>query len=202
MKDSNVKSGSLSPGSTSRNLVVRLRTRDPEAWSRLAKLYGPLVYGWCRRRGLKAEDAADIVQEVFRAIAEHVQDFEPTPTGSFRGWLWTITRNKMLDHHRRRQRQPDAVGGTEAQQRLEQLPEALDESEPRDPLGGSLVRRALDAIRPDFSETSWRAFWEVVIEEKPAAEVANRLGVTVNAVYIARSRILQRLRDELGEAST
>ena len=196
VKDSNVISGSNQAGSTSSGLLARLRAQDRDAWSRLAKLYGPLVYGWCRRRGLQAEDAADVVQEVFRAVAGHIQDFK---SGSFRGWLWTITRNKMLDHHRRNQRQPEAVGGSDAQQRMQQISESLDESEAESSASGNLVRRALDLIRPDFTEASWQAFWRVVMEDQSAADVAQSLGISVNAVYVAKSRVLHRLRDELGD---
>ncbi len=196
MKDASVISGG---GSTSTGLLARLRAKDGDAWSRLAKLYGPTVYGWCRRRGLKTEDAADVVQEVFRAVAAHVQDFQPGPTGSFRGWLWTIARSKMLDHFRRDQRQPKAAGGSDAQRSMQQIPESLDESEPGPNPSGDLVRRALALIRPDFTDASWRAFWRVAMEDQPVDEVARELGITPNAVYIAKSRVLRRLRDELGE---
>lgn len=199
MKDSNVISGSNPAGSTSTGLLARLRAQDRDGWSRLAKLYGPLVYRWSRRRGLSSEDAADVVQEVFRAVAGSIQDFQAGPTGSFRGWLWTITRNKILDRHRRNQRQPEAVGGTDALQRLLQIPESLDESEAGSNSNGNLVRRALALIRPDFTDASWQAFWRVVMEDQSAADVARNLGISVNAVYIAKSRVLHRLRKELGE---
>jgi RNA polymerase sigma-70 factor (ECF subfamily) len=133
VKGSNVNPGSSLPSSTSTSLIARLRANDRDGWVCLANLYGPLVYGWCRRRGLQAEDAADVAQEVFRAVARHIQDFKATPqtpSGSFRGWLWTITRNKILDHHRRAQRRPEALGGSAAQERMMQIPEALDDSEP------------------------------------------------------------------------
>jgi len=196
VKDPPVISGSQSPSSTSTSLLARLRTQDRDAWTRLGKLYGPLVYSWCRRRGLQAEDSADVVQEVFRAVAGHIQDFT---AGSFRGWLWTITRNKIMDHHRRGQHQPDAVGGTDAQERMNQIPDALDASETGSNTTSSLVRRALAMIQPDFKEATWQAFWRVAMDGQSAAEVAQTLGVSTNAVFIAKSRVLQRLRDELGE---
>jgi RNA polymerase sigma-70 factor (ECF subfamily) len=199
VKDSNVNSGSNQAGSTSTGLLAQLRAQEREAWIRLAKLYGPLVYSWCRRRGLQAEDTADVMQEVFRALAGGIHDFKAGPTGSFRGWLWTITRNKILDHHRRSQRQPEAVGGSDAQQRWLQIPESLDESEAGSGKSGSLVSRALALIRPDFTEASWQAFWRVVMEDQSVADVARSLGISINAIYIAKSRVLRRLRDELGE---
>jgi RNA polymerase sigma-70 factor, ECF subfamily len=199
VKDADVISGSDQAGSTSSGLLARLRAQDRDAWSRLAKLYGPLIYGWCRRRGLRAEDAADVVQEVFRAVAAGIEDFKGGPTSSFRGWLWTITRNKILDHHRRNQHQPEAVGGSDAQQRLLQIPESLDYSEAEANANGNLVRRALALIRADFTEASWQAFWRVVMEDQSVADVARDLGISPNAVYIAKSRVLCRLREELGE---
>lgn len=196
VKDPAVISGSSLPSSTSSSLIARLRAQDRDAWSRLAQLYGPLVYGWCRRRGLQDNDAADVVQEVFRAVAANIKSFQP---GSFRGWLWTITRSKLIDFVRNQKRQPEAVGGSDAQAGIQQMPEALDESASVPGQHSALVRRALDMIRPDFEEASWQAFWRVVMEDQPPAEVAKSLGISANAVYIAKSRVLRRLRDELGE---
>lgn len=199
MKDAFVISGSNLPGSTSSSLLARLRSQDNDAWNRFVQLYGPLVYSWCRRRGLQAEDAADVMQEVFRNVSGSIKDFKPAPNGSFRGWLWRITCNRLLDFFRRRQRQPSALGGSDAQQRWADLPESLDSSEPGASASGDLVHRALALIRPDFSDASWQAFVRVVMEDHRPEDVARDLGMTPNAVYIAKSRILRRLRDELGE---
>jgi RNA polymerase sigma-70 factor (ECF subfamily) len=197
VKGSSVIPGSSLPGSTSTGLLARLRSHDKDAWSRLARLYGPMVYSWCRHRNVQPDDAADVVQEVFRAVLGHVQDFVHGPGSTFRGWLWTITRNKILDHHRRDRRRPEALGGTDAQERLNQVPEALEESEPGSSTSRNLVRRALEMIRPDFTDATWQAFWRVTMEDQPPEEVARTLGLSVNAVYIAKSRVLRRLRDEL-----
>ena len=199
MKGPHVNSGSGIPGSTSTSLLERLRGAEPDAWLQLADLYGPLVYAWCRRRGLRSEDAEDVVQEVFRSVAAKIVDFQRGSGGSFRGWLWTITRNKILDHFRRRQRRPEAVGGTDANEQLAQIPESLEESEAESDASSALVRRGLDMIRPNFTETTWQAFWQVAMEGHAPVEVAQRLGLSVNAVFIAKSRVLQRLRAQLGE---
>jgi len=158
-----------------------------------------LVYSWCRRRGLQAEDAADVLQDVFRSVSGSINDFKPAPNGSFRGWLWRITCNRLLDFFRRRQRQPSALGGSDAQQRWADLAEVPDASEAGAGASGDLVRRVLAFIQPDFSEASWQAFVRVVMEDQRPEDVARDLGMTPNAVYIAKSRILRRLRDELGE---
>ncbi len=191
-----------SPGSTASNLLEQVKANVGPAWQRLAALYAPLVYSWARRAGLQAEDAADVVQEVFRAVLTHIADYESGPRpGSFRAWLWTITRNKLNDHWRLRRRQPVAVGGSDAQKRLLESP-APDCPQDEEPVGGDggVLQRALERIRPQFHERTWQAFYRVTAEGKVPAEVAAELGMSVNAVYVARSRILAQLRRELGEA--
>lgn len=206
MKDAGVNPGSGSlgdPGSTATSLLERVKRQEPDAWQRLVTLYGPLIYGWARRARASPEDAADVVQEVFRAVVEHVGEFRrDRPGDTFRGWLWTITQNKLRDQWRRRVGRAEATGGTDAQERLQEVP-----AEPESTSGasvsaappGSLLRRALDLIRAEFEERTWRAFWGVVVEGKAPAEVATDLGMSANAVYVARSRVLRRLREEMGD---
>lgn len=191
----------LDPGSTASNLLGEVKANDCSAWRRLASLYAPLVYSWARRAGLQAEDAADVVQEVFRAVLTHIATYESgSRAGSFRGWLWTITRNKIKDHWRSQQRQPQAVGGTDAHERLLQLPVPADLTD-EEPVGteGSVLQRGLELIRAHFGDRTWQAFWRVTAEGEAPAEVGAALGMSVNAVYVARSRVLSRLRQELGE---
>lgn len=191
----------LDPGSTASNLLGEVKANDCSAWRRLASLYAPLVYSWARRAGLQAEDAADVVQEVFRAVLKHIANYESgSHGGSFRGWLWTITRNKIKDHWRSQQRQPQAVGGADAHERLLQLPvpEDLMDEEPAGADGG-VLQRGLELIRGRFEDRTWQAFWQVTAEGREPADVAAALGMSVNAVYVARSRVLARLRQELGE---
>jgi RNA polymerase sigma-70 factor (ECF subfamily) len=201
VKDAHNKPGETrgeNPGSTATSLLDGVRRREAEAWRRLARLYGPLVYGWCRRVGLQATDADDVLQEVFLTVAARVAEFRhDAPDATFRGWLWAITRNKIGDHLRRQARQAQGAGGSEALQRLLQLAEADPPSAPAD-LDG-LCTRALDLIRPEFAERTWQAFWRVVVGRQAPADVAAELGLSRNAVYIARSRVLHRLREVLGE---
>jgi RNA polymerase sigma-70 factor (ECF subfamily) len=134
-------------------------------------------------------------------VLTHIAGYEHGDRpGSFRAWLWTITRNKLNDHWRRQHGQPRAAGGTDAHERLQQLPGPESDS-PEEPAGdgGSILRRALELIRAQFEERSWQAFWRVAVEGRRPADVAADLGVSVNAVYVARSRILARLRQELGD---
>jgi RNA polymerase sigma-70 factor (ECF subfamily) len=165
-------------------------------------LYGPLVYHWCRGWHLQAHDAADVVQEVFQSVAFSVGGFRKArPTDSFRGWLRTITRNKVYDHFRRTGRQPIAVGGTEIQRRLAAFPAPLagEEAPPHDEPERQLFFRALELIRGEFAESSWQAFWRTTVDGLPAPAVAAELSMTPGAVRVAKSRVLQRLRSELGD---
>jgi RNA polymerase sigma-70 factor (ECF subfamily) len=187
--------------SISSTLLQRVKARRPEAWTRLVDLYGPVVYRWCRQSGVAREDAADVVQEVFSSVAAHVGQFRrERPGDSFTAWLAAITRNKVRDQFRRRQGRPQARGGSDAQQQLLQIPELpeLSEHSGQLPSGGSFSRRALDLIRAEFENRTWEAFWLTAIEGRRPADVADDLGMSVNAVYKSKSRVLRRLRRELG----
>ena len=196
--------GSQIPSTTSTGLLERVRAQEPDAWRSLVELYGPLVFDWCRRKGLQPEDAADVTQEVFQAVAANIATFrKDRPGDSFRKWLWTITQNKLNDFLRSRGAQPEATGGSEAQARLLAVPE---QSSPSDPSARSaadlapLLARALDSVRAEFEPTTWQAFWQTTVDGRLPADVAADLGVSVNAVYKAKSRVLRRLRELLGEA--
>jgi RNA polymerase sigma-70 factor, ECF subfamily len=184
--------------STSLTLLERIRGRDEEAWRRLLHVYAPLVDRWCGMKGVRGQDADDVQQEVFRAVAASLANFRRDRAGdTFRGWLRGITRNKLLDHFRRRESQPAALGGTDAQRRLEQVVEA-DLPEDSEELGG-LYHRALDLVRSEFEDRTWIAFWRSTIVGHDVADIAADLGVTPAAVRKAKSRVLHRLREEIGD---
>jgi RNA polymerase sigma-70 factor (ECF subfamily) len=183
------------------SLLQRVRTRDPAAWERLVALYGPMVYGWCLRSGLQPADAADVGQDVFAAVARAIDGFRHDHEGdTFRGWLFTITRNKIRDRPQR----PGGTGagGTDAQRRLAELPsEQPDEFIPmadsdRVTEKKALCRRAVELIRVEFEPRTWEAFWRAFVDMQAPADIAAGLGLSVNAVYLAKSRILRRLREE------
>ena len=184
------------PGSTASSLVRGVKALDPDAWRRLAAVYGPLVYGWARRAGLNRDDAADITQEAFRAVVAKCPTLRHGRLGdTFRGWLWTITRNKVRDFWRGQADHP-AVGGSSSREFL--LLVADDDSGSSSgppPAQDGPLRRAVEFVRAEFEARSWQAFWRVTVEGRPAAAVAAELGLTPNAVYLARSRILRRLRE-------
>ena len=191
--------------STSSSLVERLQAQEPEAWRQWADLYGPLIYFWSRRYSLQPEDAADVFQEVFGAVSAGIGRFQhDRARGRFRGWLWTITRNKIQDHFRSQNGREAAVGGTEALRRIAEIPEQLAE-DPTDPDGrGELIalfHRAVQAARAEFEDRTWAAFWRTLADRQPTREVADELGMTVNAVRLARSRVLRRIRALLGDVN-
>jgi RNA polymerase sigma-70 factor (ECF subfamily) len=161
-----------------------------------------VVYRWCRRAGLRAEDAADVGQEVFAAVARSVARFRrDRQADSFRGWLWTITRSKLHDHWRSRAGEPEPAGGTTAQQRLQEAPDPLTEHSAEAGLDDWLTipGEILNEVRDQFKEQTWQAFWRVSVEEQTPADVAEALGMSVGAVYIAKSRVLHQLRQALGD---
>jgi RNA polymerase sigma-70 factor (ECF subfamily) len=189
-------------GATSRGLVERARDHDPAAWTRMVALYAPLVLHWCRQWGLHEDDAADVFQDVFQSVAAHIAGFRRDRSGdTFRGWLRTITRNKVNDAFRRRRREPPGVGGSAAQAFLSLVPEAVppDEDDSGDTAVAALVRRGLDMIQCEFEPRTWQAFWLTAVEGRAAADVASELGMSGGAVRVAKSRVLHRLRAELGD---
>jgi RNA polymerase sigma-70 factor, ECF subfamily len=194
--------GRSSSTRTQRSLLERARARDPAAWERMVALYAPLVLSWCRSWGLKPEDAADVFQEVFQAVAAHLKGFRRERSGdTFRGWLRTIARNKANDFFRRKQREPEGVGGSEGQAILAQVPEELSaaEEEASVEAENALLHRALEMIRSEFEHRTWQAFWQTAVEGRSATDVAADLSMSPGAVRVAKSRVLHRLRADLGE---
>lgn len=201
--------------STSRSLIARAQGNDTLAWRRLVDLYAPLVHCWCRWQRVPEQDIPDVFQDVFQAVSANLHKFhKDRPQDTFRGWLRTITRNKVSDYFRRADGAA-AIGGTEAQMWLAQLPadpvrdavetdgspgstsddEATDERRATN----AVYHRALELIRDHFEERTWRAFWGVVVDGRPTRDVADELDMQPGTVRVAKCRVLQRLRQELGD---
>lgn len=191
---------------------MQLKQQEPQAWDRLTTLYTPLVYFWCRKQHLPDQDIPDVVQEVFKSVASNIDKFrKERQTDTFRGWLRTITRSRAADHFRRQQHQPRAAGGSEAQRRFSQLSDEpservdseIGDSENGDAEDGqvqhALFLRALELVRSDFKDKTWKAFWRVVVDGQTPKDVAAELEMQPGAVRVAKSRVLQRLRRDLGE---
>lgn len=199
LKDSGKELLAMTEPSTSVTLIARVRALEPAAWRRLVQLYYPLVYRWCRTAGLRDEDAGDVCQEVFAGLAANLPQYQPERR--FRPWLRGITRNKLRLHWQQAASAVEGRGGTGANAQLENFPqpEGSEEDPERESENALLVQKALAFIRPEFREQTWRAFWETVVESRSPADVAADLGITRNAVYVAKSRVLHRLRIELEE---
>jgi RNA polymerase sigma-70 factor (ECF subfamily) len=185
---------------TSATLLERLRDRsDAEAWQRLVELYTPLLSGWLRRHALQAADVDDLVQEVLAVVAREVPRFRHSGrTGAFRHWLRAILANRLREFWRARQTEPMASGDSNLADMLDQLEDPdsgisrlWDEEHDQ-----HVARRLLAMIEPQFTPSTWQAFHRVVLEGARPDAVAAELGLTVNAVFIAKSRVLQRLREE------
>jgi RNA polymerase sigma-70 factor, ECF subfamily len=190
--------GTSAPELLRSSLLGRLRAGNQDAWRDLVDLYGPLIYGWCRRLGLSPEDARDVGQEVFRAIAAGLPKYrQGQPDSTFRGWVWTIMRNKVRDARRRPQ--PVAAGGSDAQVRLAELPDRMADDAPSSIEVSGLAHRAVERVQAEFEPRTWQAFWRATIDERPVGEVAAALGMSANAVRVARCKVLRRLREELGD---
>jgi RNA polymerase sigma-70 factor (ECF subfamily) len=177
------------------SLLERLRQRaEPAAWARFVELYTPVLLAWAGRLGLQAQDAADLVQEVFTVLVRKLPEFRYDRRQSFRKWLHTVTLNKWRDACRRRAVLPLEPRGDVLRDLAAAGPaDAVAEAEYRQ----HLVSRALELMQKDFQPTTWKACWESVINGRPPAEVALELGITVNAVHLAKGRVLRRLRAEL-----
>lgn len=186
---------------TSRTLLERVRRNDQEAWYRLLYLYAPLVHYWCQTWGVTGADSDDIRQEVFQSVATGLEGFRHDhPGATFRGWLRTITHRKFLDHCRKRERQTGAAGGTDFHRQLAAVP-APDELPDEDPPEEvkQLHHRALELVRGEFEEKTWQAFWRCAVDGRPPADVGTDLEMTPAAVRQAKSRVLRRLKEELGD---
>lgn len=191
------------------SLLDGLRQRDPESWSELIDLYGPLVYAWVQRANVPRDMAVDVVQDTMLAVSESINQFRYRgPSDQFRGWLYGITRRQVAQFWRRRERMVVACGGSTAAGRLAnlagdggpscQLPP--DESEATSPgQRVALIRRAADLVRSKVSSENWAAFIRTAIDGQSATHVAQELGLTPAAVRQAKSRVAKRLREQLGE---
>ncbi len=186
---------------TRATLLARLKDiDDSEAWTEFVQLYGPVVYGFARKRGLQDSDAADMVQEVLRSVARNADRMVYDPKkGTFRGWLYTVTRNKIYNFLSAQKRRPRAAGDVGSQERLESYADPSNEAEADWELEYQrrLSSKAMDRVKHEFQPATWQAFLGTAVEGRPAVEVGESLKMTSGAVYVAKSRVLARLRDEV-----
>jgi RNA polymerase sigma-70 factor (ECF subfamily) len=190
------------PLRTRLSLLARLENpEDQAAWAQFVELYGGLVYGFARDRGLQDADAADLTQEVFLDIARTAGRWRYDPKqGPFRAWLYGVTRHKLARFLQRRGSQPLGTGDSNARERLDQEPSPGDDLEElwEKEFQQQLFRVACSHIRDRFAPATWEAFWRTAVQGESPAAVAADLGLSAGAVYVARSRVLARLTEEIG----
>jgi RNA polymerase sigma factor (sigma-70 family) len=182
---------------TRASLLARLRDpTDRAAWVEYIDLYAPLIYAYARRQGLQDADAADLSQEVLRAVAASVGRLEYDPArGRYRNWLFKVVLSKLSNWRAAQASRERGSGDTGIQQLLEQLPAADEgEAEWQAECQQRLVSWACARLRREVTESTWEAFWRTAIHGQSAREVAAQLGLSVGAVYHARSRVLARLK--------
>jgi len=187
--------------STATSLLARAAGRQVDAWERLVSLYGPLVYRWCRRWGLQPSDAENVGQEVFAHLAAGLARFRhDRPGDTFRGWLYRIAHRCFVDHLRDRDAAATGAGGSGARLEFQQIPAEGPAYETDAALVGEddalVYRQVVQFIRGEFSDRDWIAFHRLVVDGIAPADVARELGVSPNVVYLARSRVLRRVREE------
>ena len=181
-------------------LLVRIKDpRDREAWDQFVEIYAPLVYQMARRRGLQDADAADLTQDVLRSVSCAVSRLDyDRRKGTFRGWLYTVTRNALNTFFETQRRSPRGTGDSAVQEWLEGRPGPDEESATWDrEYQQRLLTYAAEQARPSFEETTWQAFWLSAVEGAPGKEVAGKLNMTLGAVYIAKSRVLARIKEHV-----
>lgn len=182
--------------STSSRILQAALAADGEAWRELTEIYGPVVYQWLRRKGVHPNDAADVMQEIFLAVHRGLPSYDPEQ-GPFRNWLFIVARNATISWWRRVDRQPQGDGGTTAYERQLTLPDLIQIEDPSDWTLRDVLRAALEALQSQFEQHTWLAACRVILEGQSPALVAEQLGMSVGAVYTAKSRLLSALRQRL-----
>jgi RNA polymerase sigma-70 factor (ECF subfamily) len=181
------------------SLLARVRdVHDAESWNTFVDTYAPLVYRYARRKGLQDADAADVTQEVMAETVRCLRTFEYQPQlGRFRDWLGTVTRRQLAHFHAKQKRRQPEKGGVLADAVLDDSPAPPAEAAWLEEFHAQILRVALERIRPHFEAPTWRAFVRVWLENCPAVVAAGELGVPIDAIYLAKSRVLKRLREEV-----
>ena len=177
------------------SLLVRIRQpEDAEAWRTFVSIYAPVVFNYSRRRGLQDADATDLTQEVMKEVMKSIRSFDYQPEkGRFRDWFGTVVRRELGRFWERQKR----AGKSTAAESMAEIPAGREDTAWNEEAHAQILRVALLRIRPNFEAVTWQAFTLVWLENRPAAETATRLGVPIETVYVAKSRVLKRLEDEV-----
>lgn len=184
------------------SLLLRIRNAaDTSAWREFTEIYAPLIHRLARKQGLQDADAVDVAQDVLYAVAGSIGQLNyDRQIGRFRGWLLTVTRSKLNNFHAKRKRNPQGSGDTAQQASLQSIPSGADDEAFWDAeYERRLFEWAAERVRPDFQPTTWQAFWLTAVDGKDAKEVSEELAISIGAVYIAKSRVLARLKEQIQE---
>ena len=183
------------------SLLVRLRdARDEEAWAEFTAVYEPVIYRMTRRRGMQDADAREVVQEVLMSVVAAIDRFDTEAAGTFRGWLSRVTRNATIDRFRQLAARHETIDASGVLRKLDDAAsreEVVDEFEQH--RRQQLFRWAASQVRLRTGEVNWMAFWKTAVDGRPAKEVARELGINEGSVYVARCRILKRIRELVHE---
>ncbi len=180
------------PSATSLTLLAKVRSGDDQAWQRLFDIYSPLVFGRLLKRGLNEADAEEVVETVFAKVARSIDKFRrERADDSFLKWLQTITTNQLLDFYKHRKLRIVATGGSAAQAAIAETPDPFaDEDWSIDTSAKQTVlKRALELMKAEFAERTWRAFWLYVIEGKETDQVCAELDMKPGAARQAKSKV-------------
>jgi RNA polymerase sigma-70 factor (ECF subfamily) len=183
------------------SLLARIKDMgDRQAWAEFVDIYAPLIYRFAQKQGLQDADAADLTQEVLGAVARSAPrlDYDPA-RGSFRGWLFRVVRNELHDFGAARRRHKPGSGDSDMKRVLEEQPAPSEDEAAaweRD-YERQLFALACEQVRRDFQESTWQAFWLTAIRGKSGKEVAGVVGMTTAAVYLAKRRVIARLRQQI-----
>lgn len=183
---------------TRETLILRLRDPDDDSsWREFVEIYTPLLFGYCRKRSVSNADAADIVQDVMRSVALAMKGFEYDPEkGKFKGWLFTAVRHAISRHFKKQARRPLTAADTRVAQLIEAAPDEREVDEWERDYQRKLLAWAMEKVKPEFADRIWRAFEQTAVYSRSPEEVGAEIGMTRNAVAIAKCRVIKRLREK------
>lgn len=188
---------------TRHSLLLRLQDRDDaRAWEEFVEIYEPMLYRLIRQRGLQHADAQELTQDAMLAVAGAIDRWDADPQrGSFRGWLFRIARNMTVNFLTRRRPEQQGAGGTDFQMLLERRPDPAADAAAdfEQEYQREVFDWAARQVRGEFRESTWQAFWRTAVEGEPIPETGAALGLSLGAVYMARSRVMARIKARVEE---